>query len=521
MKKYLLYLGVVMALLSSPNESLSQTFEPNWKSLRQNGSPEWFRDAKFGIWAHWGPQSVPGLGDWYARQLYGDREGLEPWEHNHARTKRAEHETRYGHPSVFGFKDVINLWHAEKFDPDQLMDLYVRAGAKYFVSMGAHSDNFDLWDSKFQSWNATKVGPRKNVLGLWRDAARKRGIRFGVSIHSNWAWRWGWVWSQSDNTGPFKGVPYDGNLTAADGKGTWWEGLDPQMLYLKPRSHDQAKTDEQADPAFVDNFKSRVIDVIDRYEPDLLYFDWGSLPFGDTGLQIAAHFYNQNAKTHGGISQAVLNIKHVPDENRMACVLDIERGQASHIEKWPYQTDTCFGDWFYKKGIKYKTAKQVIDLLADIVSKNGTLLLNVPQHPDGTIDPELVASLEAVGKWLARNGDAIYASRPWKTFGEGPTEVKGGMFNEQLDYSPLEVRYTTNKGHIYAILFGRPGQKIELKSLGELASPEITGIERVKLLGHDQPLKWTRTASALVVEWPESSDEQLSYCLEITPAVKP
>jgi alpha-L-fucosidase len=511
--------GLALFILSChvPNALVKdmQHFEPNWESLRQAQTPEWFRDAKFGIWAHWGPQSVPEMGDWYARQMYGDRAELDGWEHDSAKAKRAAHDVRWGHPSQSGFKEVINDWKAEKFDPEKLMDLYVRAGAKYFVSMGAHCDNFDLWDSTFQPWNSTKVGPKKNILGLWAKAARRRGLHFGVSIHNNWTWRWWWTASQADTDGPLKGIPYDGNLTLADGKGKWWEGLDPRQLYLRPRTPAESGSDDQADPVFVNNFKDRVEDVIDRYRPDLVYFDWSTLPFRQTGLDIAAHYYNQSANWNRGQAKAVINVKDLPDIDRTACVLDVERGQTTGIEKWPYQTDTCFGDWFYNKATKYKTALQVIHMLADVVSKNGTLLLNVPLRPSGEVDQELVESLETIGKWLHRNGAAIYGSRPWKLFGEGPTEVKSGMFGEQLNYSPEEIRYTTNRGKLYAILYGAPNGPCQMKSLGSNASPEVAHIRSIKLLGTSGQLKWTRNGEALSVTLPAKFDTQPAYCLEI------
>ena len=499
----------------SDSKKQRQHFEANWESLRQAQTPEWFRDAKFGIWAHWGPQSVPEMGDWYARQMYGDRPELDGWEHDPAKAKRAEHDARWGHPSQSGFKEVIHDWKAEKFDPEKLMDLYVRAGAKYFVSMGAHCDNFDLWDSTYQPWNATRVGAKKNILGLWAKAARKRGLPFGVSIHNNWTWRWWWTASQSDLEGPLKGVPYDGNLTRADGKGKWWEGLDPQQLYLRPRTPAESQTDEQADPVFVKNFKDRVDDVVDRYHPDLLYFDWGSLPFGQTGLDIAAHYHNQSAAWNKGDSQAIITVKELQDSDRTACVLDLERGQSTKIEKWPYQTDTCFGNWFYVKGGGYKSATQVIQLLSDVVSKNGTLLINVPLQPSGEIDQELVDTLETIGKWLHQNGSAIYGSRPWKVYGEGPTDVKGGMFNEQLNYSSEEIRYTTNHGKLYAILFGAPTGPCRLRSLGTNASPEVSNIRSIKLLGPSRPLKWTRNGEAVSIVFPTDLSPSPGYCLEI------
>ena len=311
-------------------------------------------------------------------------------------------------------------------------------------------------------------------------------------------------------SGPLKGVPYDGNLTKADGKGLWWEGLDPRDLYGRPRTAEQSKTDEQADPAFVANWKARVLDVVDRYQPDLLYFDWANLPFGQTGLDIAAHFYNENAKRHGGFPQAVLNIKGVPDEDRNAVTLDVERGQTEDLQAWPWQTDTCIGNWFYVKDGSYKSAEEVVHMLADIVSKNGNLLLNVPLKPDGTLDAKEVAIVEAVGRWTKANGRAIYGTRPWRVYGEGPTRIKPGMFGEGARFTPEDVRFTTKDNRLYAIFLGWPGARATVHAL---ASERIRS---VRLLGSPGHLSWTQDADGLHVAMPETRPEAgLAYALEI------
>ena len=490
-------------------------FEPTWASLRQNRPPAWFRDAKFGIWAHWGPQSVPEIGDWEARWLYGDQPGLDEWEHPIAKNRGEDFRRRFGHPSTFGYKDVIHLWRAERFDADGLMDLYRRAGARYFVSMGAHCDNFDLWDSRFQPWNATNVGPRRNILGEFARAARKRGMKFGVSIHDNWTWRWMWPAFGADKEGPLEGVPYDGNLTRADGKGLWWEGLDPRDLYGPPRTAGGSKTDEQADPAFVANWKARVLDVVDRYRPDLLYFDAGTLPFGQTGLDVAAHFYNEDAKRHGGFPRAILNVKNVPDEDRNAVTLDVERGQTEGLQAYPWQTDTCLGNWFYVKDGAYKSAEEVVHMLADIVSKNGNLLLNAPLRPDGTLDAKEIAIVESIGRWMGTNGRAIYGTRPWRTFGEGPTRTKEGMFSEGTRFTSQDVRFTTKGSTLYAIFLGWPGERATIHAL---ASERIRD---VRLLGVPGKLAWSQDAAGLHVRMPEPPASGLAYALEITRAGSP
>jgi alpha-L-fucosidase len=277
------------------------------------------------------------------------------------------------------------MWKAEKWEPEKLMELYKKAGAKYFVALANHHCNFDCWDSKFQEWNTVKVGPKKDLVGIWAEAARKNGLRFGVTVHCGRSWSWYEVAHGADKDGPMKGVPYDGNLKKEDGKGQWWDGLDPQELYV--RAHEKG---EKPDQAYVDKFYNRVKDLVDHYKPDLLYFDDSVLPlngFSDTGLKIAAHYYNSSILWHGQ-NEAIMNTKGLNAEQRQCLIWDIERGKSDRLEPFVWQTDTCIGQWHYKRDIKYKTADQVVPTLIDIVSKNGNLLLNVPLKGDGTPDPD-------------------------------------------------------------------------------------------------------------------------------------
>ena len=293
-------------------------FEPSWESLGQYQCPEWFRDAKFGIWAHWSAQCVPEQGDWYARKMYieGDPDYQYQCEH-------------YGHPSKVGFKDIDHIWHAEHWDPEKLMELYKQAGAKYFMALANHHDNFDCFDSKYQPWNSVKIGPKKDIVGLWAKAARKNGLRFGVTVHCSRAWSWFEPAQGADKKGPLAGVPYDGKLTKADGKGQWWEGLDPQDLYAqnhKPGTKlvwdwDPKKGSSVPDQAYCDKFFNRTKDLIDHYNPDLVYFDDTVLPLwpvSDAGLRIAAHYYNENMKRHDGRLEAVMTTKGLNERSGAA-----------------------------------------------------------------------------------------------------------------------------------------------------------------------------------------------------------
>jgi len=490
-------------------------FAPTWESLQQYQTPEWFRDAKFGIWAHWGPQCEPERGDWYARNLYAEETA-----------QGKSHRERYGHPSQFGFKDVIHRWKAERWDPDKLLALYRRAGAQYFFALANHHDNFDLWDSKYQPWNSARVGPQKDLIAGWAAAARKNGLKFGVSVHAAHAWSWYEVAQGADKSGPFAGKPYDGKLTAADGKGQWWDGLDPQDLYEQRHApspnfeqlssiHSRWHWDNGVTPpdqAYCERFYRRTVDLINRYQPDLLYFDDTALPLwpvSDAGLKIAAHFYNSSQARHDGRLEAVLFGKILNEEQRRAVTWDIERGVPATILPFPWQTDTCLGSWHYDRAIYerhgYKSARTVIHLLADIVSKNGNLLLSVPVRGDGSIDDQEVAILEGIAAWMNVNHEAIYATRPWKIFGEGPASDGAALtaqgFNEGKGkpFTAADVRYTASKdGHtLYVVVLGVPTAPLRLTALGAQAGPHVA---QLTLLGSAAPVRWQQSADHLLIE---------------------
>jgi alpha-L-fucosidase len=490
-------------------------FQPSWKSLMNYQTPEWFRDAKFGIFAHWGPQcqpEAPGGSGWYARNLYV--QGSKDYE---------AHVRKYGHPSKVGFKDVCNDWKGEKFDPDKLMALYKQAGAKYLVALANHHDNFDLWDSKYQPWNSVAMGPKRNVIGDWAKAARGAGLRFGVSVHADPAWNWYETSVKSDTNGPLAGVPYDGLLTKADGKGLWWEGLDPQDLYAQSRKPGERQ-------AYCDKFFNRTLDLINRYHPDVLYFDDRKLPLGETeayGLGIAAHLYNSSIARNGGSNEAVINTKGLDETQQQCLVYDIERGRTDRINAQPWQTDTCIGNWFYDPAYfekhKYRKAGNVIDLLCDIVSKNGNLLLSIPIRGNGELDGDEIAVLQELGRWMAINGETIYSTRPWKIFGEGPStsptekDKQIGEWRVKLNqlwdwpsqpYAPEDIRFTQSKDGrtLYAIVMGVPKGEVRITSLGTDTKLLDHAVSSVSLLGSDAKLDWKQDADALVIrpvaKWP-------------------
>jgi alpha-L-fucosidase len=511
-------------------------FKADWESLKQYKAPEWFRDAKFGIWAHWSAQCVPEQGDWYARQMY-----IQGTDQN------KYHVEHYGHPSKFGFMEVDNLWKAENWDPEALMKLYVAAGAKYFVSLANHHDNFDNYDSAHHAWNSLRVGPGKDVIGTWAKAARKHGLRFGVSNHSAHSWHWLQTAYDYDPEGPLAGIRYDAyRLTKAEGKGTWWEGLDPQELYVGPNMvmpdgigtiqaanawHDQndrrwTETPPPHNPAFARSWFLRCKDLVDKYKPDLIYFDNTELPLGQAGLDITAHYYNSNITDHGGKLEAVVNSKGLQPDHMGTMVLDIERGRADKILADPWQTDTCIGDWHYRRSLfenhSYKTAALVIHMLIDIVSKNGNLLLSIPVRGDGTIDADEHKFLEELAGWMPANGEAIFGTRPFSIYGEGQQDVKGtDNFNEKLSrpYTAEDIRFTTKGEILYAMALGWPDDgKLRIRTLARGNGAYPRDIGRIELLGHGQYLTFSREAGELQVILPEGRPNEFAYSLKIIPA---
>ncbi|MBR3985325.1 MAG: alpha-L-fucosidase, partial [Bacteroidaceae bacterium] len=295
-------LAVALAACAPKNVPVETgEFAPDWESLKQWECPEWFKDAKFGIWAHWGPQCQAMRGDWYARHMYYDGHWQNSW-----------HKEHFGDPSEYGMKELIRDWKAERWQPDSLVALYKSVGARYFFTLGQHHDNFDLWDSPYQEWNSVNMGPKRDIVGEWAEACEKYGLPLGISMHGSHTWMW-----------MEKAQDYDGNLTKADGKGQWWEGYDPQELYAQCHEHSEGWEREGnihgqwgwqngaslPSEEYKMKFQNRVLQCINDYDPDMLYFDDTVLPFygcdDRVGLNILAHYYNRSARLNGGQQQVV------------------------------------------------------------------------------------------------------------------------------------------------------------------------------------------------------------------------
>lgn len=443
--------------------SPTQRFQPTIASLLDYQCPEWFRDAKFGIYLHWGVYSVPERGEWYPRQMY--MEGHPAYLH---------HVAHYGHPSTFGFKDLVPLWKAENWDPDGLMTLFKQAGARYFTPCAIHHDNFDLWNSQHNRWNSVNMGPQKDITGIWREAALRHGLRFGATTHLERTWSWFSTNKGADQSGPMQGVPYDGN--------------DPeyQDFYLEPHPDTDLRHPRNAPERWRRHWADRMKDLIDNYHPDFLYFD-GRIPFqgddnGQTGMEVIAHLYNRSTERHDGRQEAVMCIKDLSDHGIYidgVTTLDLERTRLDEIRQLPWQTDTSIGPWGYHAGAHYRSADLIIHELVDIVSKNGNLLLNVPPKADGTLDEETHEILADIGQWLAINGEAIYGTRPWTTNGRD------------------NLRFTRKPDAIYVILLDWPETNpvLTIPELGFHSG--ISRISEVTLLGHDAEIRWGQDAEEM------------------------
>ena len=500
---------------SQEENKIEPLFQPTLESMEAHfQAPEWYEDAKFGIFTHWGPQCVPESGDWYARNMYIPNH----WHFN-------RHREKYGDQKTFGFKDVIHTWNADKWDPQDLAKLFKSMGAKYVVSLANHHDNFDLWDSKYQEWNSVRIGPKRDIIGEWSKAVRGEGLHWGVSVHASHAWNW---YETSR--------PYDGLLTKEDGAGTWWGemGLDPQELYAqqheasKDSGHWNWNPDIVPPPSqeYRDKFMKRHKQLIDDYLPEVLYYDDTVAPFYPTfndGIELTTYFYNKMYRLNGDKQEVVACSKVLNEEQRKGMVWDIECGVPNEIVKPHWQTDTCIGNWHYDRGIYdrngYKTPETVVRMLIDIVSKGGNLLLSVPIRGNGEVDEKVRATCAGVGAWMKVNGEGIYGTDTWKKYGAGPQAEDAGValrdqgFNEGKGKAATteDLRFTTKNGKLYVftLLIPKPGAPVVVT---DLDAP----VKSVKLFGSEKPVKWTNENGVLTITAPDADPNlKISLCYEV------
>lgn len=470
-------------------------FQPTFESLQEYECPEWFRDAKFGIWSHWGPQSVPMCGDWYARNMY--IQGSPQYNY---------HIRHYGHPSEFGYKDICRLWKAEKFDPRELMGLYHRAGARYFVAQAMHHDNFFNYDSMVNANNSVKIGPQKDICALWKEAADQFGMPFGLTEHLGASFSWWYVNKGADSYGPYKGVPYDGADPAS--RDFYYENSEHTMP-----EHGALAQWLTGNKKFQKYWQDTMKELVDKFHPALLYSDSG-LPFEEEGYQpgldAVSYLYNDSIERNGR-NQAVYTQKNRAQEVYRVGVLDIEKSQLPGVNPSPWQTDTCIGNWFYDAKQTFKQPGQIIEMLVDIISKNGCMLLNVLQRPDGTIDAETRFILEELAKWFAVCQEGVYGTRSFRVFGEGDTRVLiEGFREDKTEWNSSDFRFTRKGDTVYAFMLKAPENRAAvIKSL----RPEEK-VESVRLLGAGK-VEFSQYCGILTVKLPENLPTGYVNCLAL------
>jgi alpha-L-fucosidase len=474
-------------------------FRPDWNSLAGYRVPEWFRDAKFGIFIHWGVYSVPAFGnEWYSRNMYV--EGSAAFKH---------HVATYGPQSRFGYKDFIPMFHAEHFDANAWLDLFAQAGARYVVPVAEHCDGFAMYDSGLTDWDAAKMGPKRDVVGELEAATRRRGLHFGVSSHRAEHWWW-----------------YDGGMKFnSDVRDPRYAGLyGPAQPMALPGDDDSKEPDPDhlerwlpPNKAFLDDWLARSSELVTKYHPDFLYFDWwiGQPAFQPYLRRFAAYYYDEAASRHQGV---VLTYKGY-DFPENAATLDIERGKLDTLRLLPWQTDTSVSihSWGYVNNDEYRSAQSLIDELVDVVSKNGNLLLNVGPKSDGTIPEQARAILLEMGAWLRTNGEAIYGSRPWLVYGEGPTKVASSAKNsDQQQFTAEDIRFTTHNGALYAIALGWPANgELRIRSLASGLPYLNAPICGVKLLGSNEALSWNQKVDGLHINLPEQRPNEPAWTFRI------
>ena len=466
-------------------------FRPDSASIAENYAiPDWFRDSKFGIFVHWGPMSVSEYGDWYARRMYDTTTAA-----------HAYHVKTYGPVDKFGFKDFIPMFTADKFDPEQWLDLFVESGAKYVVPVAEHHDGYAMYHSTFNEWNAVDMTPHRDIVAELRDATLAHGLHFGLSSHrAEHCWFYNVGMQIPSDVQDTTITLYGERIADPDG-----DPFDPAYVH-NPGSDSHSRA----------NWLTHVYELVDQYHPELLYFDWtvGKAPFQETFYRFMAYYYN-SAVDWG--KEVVVNTKFGYGNNIQ--VTDFERGKSDVLREYPWQTCTSLGDGFWsydKTNTVLKTPDRIVDDLADIVSKNGNLLLNVAPRADGSIPQEQADVLKEIGGWLSVNGEAIYSTRPWHVYGEGPTGNAAGHHSEKaISYTSEDIRFTSRGDAIYAIGLEWPEDgEVVITSLRS-GNPYHRMVSRVSLLGCDEPLEWSVSDRGLVVSLPDNVSEPYAYVLKI------
>ena len=478
---------VTAALATVDSTSAKGPYQPSWDSLVKYQVPDWYQDAKFGIFIHWGAYSVPAFGsEWYPRQMYL-RDSKE----------FTHHVATFGPQAQFGYKDFIPRFKAERFDANAWAALFKKAGAKFVVPVAEHHDGFPMYDCSFTDWCAAKMGPKRDVVGELAASVRKEGLVIGASSHRAEHW---WFFEG--------GKTFDSDVR------------DPKNAGLYGPANPQKTPDgkqSQPDQAYLNDWLARTSEIVDKYHPQLVWFDWWiEQPVFQPYLQrFASFYYNRGAEWKKGVA---INYKNESFPAK-AAVLDIERGKLDQLREQFWQTDTSIGlkSWGYIDGEKFRSADSLIDDLIDIVSKNGALLLNIGPRPDGTIPEEAQKILLDMGRWLAANGEAIYGTRPFKVFGEGPTKVLGGGFTDakSAPFTGQDIRFTTKGKALYAIALDWPGSEMMVRSLNSEGPLKGRKIKSIRMLGAKDKIEWKQSAEGLKITPPAQRTGEYAYVFRI------
>lgn len=508
-------------------------FEPEWESIDKNYNayPSWLREAKFGIWVHFGPQASGMSGDWYARRMY--LQGQKAYE-NHLKD--------FGHPSKegCGYKDILNKWNPDKYNPDRLAALYKKSGAGFLFIQGVHHDNYDLWNSKYQPWNSVNIGPKRDLLAEWSKAAKKEGLYFGITFHHEYTWWWWESAFRSDTSGYYKGQPYDGYLTIEDGKGKWWEGYDPRMLYgINLREYKGVDNYPNTPPKgiftnhleyanwYAENWALRILDAIEKYNPDFIYTDGNDTqPFSgyktgsgyksNAGQRVIASYFNKSLSEKGKVD--VFSIIKFHRSGHKGVVSTYEGSYPKDIvSNQPWIGENPLGDWYYAPDFVY-SSDAVIRFLLECISRDGCYAVNIPIAPDGSLVPECEKMLSEIGNWIKINANAVYGSKAWIRYGEGNKLLpKGKLDNRQAEFKfdKEDFRFTIGKdGHLYAFCMAIPsqGENLCIKSLSNDLPEKV---QEVKMLGSKNILSWQQTNKGLEIIYPQNLNLKTAVCFQI------
>lgn len=484
------YLEIIDAVLEKG------PYKPTWESLSAYEPPRWYRNAKFGIFIHWGIYSVPAFSsEWYSRNMY--IQGTPEYEH---------HIATYGEHKDFGYKDFIPMFKAEKFNPDEWAELFKETGANYVVPVAEHHDGFQMYRSEISHWNAYEMGPQRDVLGELKTACQKRGMQIGASSHRMEHWFF-----------MGHGKEFESDIKDSMQRGDFYWPAMPEPTDL----HDIFSKPEPTEE-FLQDWLVRTCEIIDRYHPKILYFDWwiqhsACKPYLK---KLAAYYYNR-AQEWG--EQVVINYKHDAFQFGTA-VPDVERGQFADVKPYFWQTDTAIAlnSWCYTENNQFRPAADILCDLVDIVSKNGCLLLNVGPKADGTISQEDREILLKIGEWMKVNGEAVYGTKVWRKYGEGPTKIVEGQFSDGIkkNFTPEDFRFTTAKGKLYAIaLKCSDNGEYCIHSLGEQDASRQANfhgiIKSVETLGTTEKPEWRRDGQGLHIKSGLVSDRPVVFKIDV------